>query len=134
MPMEIIFTIVIILITGINCYILKRSGISIKDNMLLLILIFIGLINFGVFAYHSFKIGGVALTNGYIENGKYFVAFKQMVTGASLQVSQWDYNFNIIISKCLIGTFPIAFFSSLLMLSKLSKSRKNGKLLSNKLK
>lgn len=129
MPMEIIFTIFIILITGINCYILKKSGLFTKDNMILLILIFIGLINFGIFVYHSFKIGGVALTNGYIENGKYFVAFKQMVTGASSQVSQWDYNFNIIISKCLIGTFPIALISSLIMLSKLSKSRKTGKLL-----
>jgi len=119
MPKEIIFTIFIIFITGINCYIFMRSGILIKDNMLLLILIFIGIINFGVFAYHSIKIGGVALTNGYIQNGNYFVAFKKMQIGASSQVGQWDYNFNIIISKCLMVTFPIALISSLLMLSKL---------------
>lgn len=121
MPKEFIFTIFFIFITGINCYTLIKSGISIKDNMLLLILISIGMINFCVFAYHSIKIGGVALTNGYIQNGKYFVAFKQTQIGASLQVSQWDYNFNIIISKCLMVTFPISFISSLLMLPKLRK-------------
>lgn len=127
MPMEIIFTIFIIFITGINLYILKKSGISIKDNMLLLILILIGVINFGIFAYHSIKIGmHVVMTDGYIQNGEYFVA-KIREIGAGAQISQWDYNFNIIISKCLLITFPTAFISSLLMLLKLSKSRKKSK-------
>ena len=36
MPKEIIFIIFIIFITGINSYILIKSGISIKDNMLVL--------------------------------------------------------------------------------------------------
>jgi len=126
MATEIIFTIVLIFIViGINCYILKKSGMFIKENMLFLILILIGMINFGVFAYNSIKIGmHVVLTDGYIQNGEYFVSKLRRI-GAGTQISQWNYNFNIIISKCLMVTFPIALISSLVMSLKLYKINKN---------
>ena len=83
------------------------------------------MINFGVFAYNSIKIGmHVVLTDGYIQNGEYFVSKLRRI-GAGTQISQWNYNFNIIISKCLMVTFPIALISSLVMSLKLYKINKN---------
>ena len=120
----IVFLIFIVIISIVNLFKLIKSDMSIKYKLILLISGFIYMVNFGVLMYHSSKIGThLVLTDGYIQNGEYFVANSRHV-GSAMQISELDYNFNLLVGKCFIGTFFISAIVSLLVSSKLRKTNK----------
>jgi hypothetical protein len=119
-----IFLIFIAIISIVNLIKLIKSDMSIKYKLILLIFGSIYMINFGVLMYHSSKIGThLVLTDGYIQNGEYFVA-KSKHIGSAMQISEWDYNFNLLVGKCFIVTFIVSGTASLLVYLKTRKTNK----------
>lgn len=119
-----IILIFIVIISIVNLVKLIKSEISVKYKLILLVFGFIYTVNFGVLMYHSSKIGThMVLTDGYIQNGEYFVA-KSKHVGSAMQISEWDYNFNLLVGKCFIVTFIVSGIVSLLVHLKIRKTNK----------
>jgi hypothetical protein len=93
------FWIASVIVVIVNLRKLIGCNLPIKYKVLLFISGTIYFVTFGVYVYHGDMIGRHdVLLEGYIQNGAYFVA---KPAHAPVQISEWDYKFNLILG---IGT------------------------------
>ena len=105
--------IMFVIILIVNLRKLIRSNLPITDKLVLFVSGSIYFIIFGVYSYHTNKIGmHDVLLEGYIQDGNYFVA---RPAHAPVQISEWDYKFNLILGISTIGSLFILVIAEIMV-------------------